>query len=302
MKRLVIIITVITLFILVLISSIFIVKEDQYAIVTEFGRVKNTIYESGLYIKLPYPIQAVDYLDKKDKVFSPKPLEVFIPDEQNILKNIIIGYYLIWRIEEPLKFYEILKNTSIAEIRLNNNIRSYIYNLMGQYQINSLFSTNKEDIKINEISEKLTYQTNQDFLKEYGIKIKLVNIKKIILPEQNKKKIFERMVAERERISSKYRAEGEEEAKIIISQTNKEKEILLSQAKLDAERIISKAKAEAAQIYAKAFKKDKEFYKLWLLLQSYNNLFDNNTTFVMSTDNELLKLLEMKSEFFKDDK
>lgn len=301
MKKVVSILLLLALLIFIALSCFYIVRTDQYAIITEFARVKQPIIkEAGLYLKLPYPVSSVFYLDKKSKIFTPKPLEVFLPDEQNILKNIIISYYIVWSIEDPLKFYEVLKETTSAEIRLRDNTRSYVYNTLSEYPFKSLVSTNEKDIKIDIISEEITESSQKDFLRDYGIKIELINIKRILLPEQNKGKVFERMVAERDRISNKYRAEGEEQAKIIISETDKNKNILISQAKLEAEKIIAKATAQASEIYAEAFEKDKEFYKFWRLLQSYKKIFNDNTTFILSTKNKLFDLLDMGSDILNE--
>ena len=299
MKKTVIIAAIISAVILILGSILFTVKADSYAIITEFGRVERVISEAGLNIKLPYPIQNVHRIDKKIRIFSPVALEVFIPDETNVLKNITIGYYIIWKISDPVKYFEILKNDSSAENRLSDNMRSYIYNTVGQYHLQAFLSTNSEDVRIDEISQIITDASIPDFDRNYGISIISVDIKRVILPEQNKRKVFERMVAERERIAHRYRAEGEEQAKIIISETDSTKEIMLSQARLEAAVMIAEAEAEAAAIYSNAFKTNEKFYRFWNLLRAYEKIFEENSTFILSTENELLQLLEMDSELLR---
>ncbi len=214
--------------------------------------------------------------------------------EKNILKNITIGYYVIWEISDPVKYFEVLKDDIIAENRISDNMRSFIFSIVGDYSLSALISTESNQIRIDEISDKITREADRAFRINYGIAVLSADIKRIILPEQNKQKVFERMVAERERIANRYRAEGEEQAKIIISQTDKDKMISLSKAKLEAEIIIAKAEAEAAEIYASAFGTNEDFYRFWSLLQSYDDIFNEDSTFIMSTDNRLLDLLEMK--------
>ncbi|MCK5674793.1 MAG: protease modulator HflC [Spirochaetales bacterium] len=296
MKKLVIIAAVISAVILILGSAFFTVKADSYAIITEFGRVERVISEAGLNIKLPYPIQNIYRIDKKIRIFSPVALEVFIPDETNVLKNITIGYYIIWEISDPVKYFEILKTDSSAENRLSDNMRSYIYNIVGRYQLQAFLSTNSDEVQIDEISKKITEASIPDFARNYGISIISVDIKRVILPEQNKRKVFERMVAERERIAHRYRAEGEEQAKIIISETDSTKQIMLSQARLEAAVMIAEAEAEAAAIYSDAFKTNEKFYRFWNLLRAYEKIFEQNSTFILSTENKLLQLLEMDSD------
>jgi len=288
MKKILLITAISAAVILLLYSSLFIVRTDQYGIITRFGRVTKTIDRAGLYIKIPYPIDHIYFIDKKIKIHEPEPLEVFLPDDQNIVKNISVGYYIIWQIAEPLKYFETLRDETLAIIRLENNLRSILSNNVGQYSFRSFISTDKNDIKTQIISEKITQAATDEFLEKYGISIEKVDINRIILPEQNKNKVFERMVAERGRISNRYRAEGEEQAKIIISEANRERSILLSEAKLKAQRLIAEAEAEAAALNAESYNKNPEFYKFWKHLQSFEESYRSDSTFILSTDNPLL--------------
>jgi membrane protease subunit HflC len=288
MKKTIITIAFVTAVLLLINSSLYIVKTDQYGILTRFGKVTGTDTTAGLKIKLPYPVDQIYFIDKKIKIQQPEPLEVFLSDEQNVVKNVTVEYYILWYISDPLKYFETLRDEGLARIRLENNLRSIISNNLGQYSLNSFISINKEDLKSEEISKKLTNEATIDFSNKYGISIKKVDINRIILPEQNKNKVFERMVSERGRISNRYRAEGEEQAKIILSEANREKSILLSEAKLNAQKLIAEAEAEAAAIYAEAFNKNPEFYKFWRNLKSFEESYSSDSTFILSTDDPLL--------------
>lgn len=288
MKKLITIIAIFSAVLLLIFSSFFIVRSDQYGIVTRFGRVTRTLNEGGLFVKLPYPIEQIYLIDKKQKIFEPVPLEVFLPDDQNVVKNITIGYYIIWKISDPLKYYEVLRDENLAELRLENNLRSIVNNNVGRYSFNAFISTEPSELKSEEISRQITKESLNQILPRFGISIIKVDINRIILPEQNKEKIFERMVSERARISNRYRAEGEEQAKIIISAANREKSLLLSQAEKEAQQLISGAEAEAASIYAEAFNSNPEFYKFWRQLKSFEESFSTGSTFILSSEDPLL--------------
>jgi len=288
MKKGILIIAITSAVLLLIYSSLFIVRSDQYGILTRFGKVTRTINEGGLYLKVPYPAEQVFYIDKKKKIYQPSPLEVFLPDDQNIVKNVTLEYYIIWSISDPLRYFETLRDETLAEIRLENNLRSIVNNTAGQYSFSSFISTDESNLKTDEITKKITEESHLDILPKFGITINSVDINRIILPEQNKEKVFERMVAERARISNRYRAEGEEQAKIIISEANRERSLLLSQAELEAQKLISEAEAEAASIYANAFNKNPEFYKFWRQLKSFEESFNSDSTFILSTEDPLL--------------
>ncbi len=288
MKKIIVLIAVATAVVLLLFSSLFIVRSDQFGMITRFGKVMRTIDKGGLYFKLPYPVDQVLFIDKKKKVFQPSPLEVFLPDDQNIVKNITMGYYIIWRISNPLQYFESLRDENLAQVRLENNLRAIVNNTVGEYSFSSFISTNPEELKTEQIALRITDEAQKNILPKFGITIEKVDINRIILPEQNKEKVFERMVAERSTISNRYRAEGEEQAKIIISEANREKSLLLSQAEMEAQKLISEAEAEAASIYADAFNKNPEFYKFWRQLESFEESFNDNTTFILSSDDPML--------------
>lgn len=288
MKKIIVMIAIVTALVLLLFSSLFIVKSDEFGIISRFGKVTKTISEGGLYFKIPYPVEQVFYMDKKKKIFQPSPLEVFLLDDQNIVKNVTLGYYIIWRITNPLQYFEALRDENLAQIGLENNLRSIVNNTVGEYSFGSFISTEPEKIKTEDISRRMTLESQKNILPKFGITIEKVDINRIILPEQNKEKVFERMVAERATISNRYRAEGEEQAKMIISEANREKALLLSQAELEAQKLISEAEAEAASIYAEAFNKNPDFYKFWRQLESFEESFSDDTTFILSTDDPML--------------
>jgi modulator of FtsH protease HflC len=110
-------------------------------------------------------------------------------------------------------------------------------------------------------------------------------------PEQNKKSVFARMRAERERIAKQYRAEGEERAMQIRAEADRQREILLAEAYREAETVRGHGDAESTRIYGAAYSRDPSFYKLVRTLDSYKRILDDKTSIILSSDSELLRLL-----------
>jgi membrane protease subunit HflC len=125
----------------------------------------------------------------------------------------------------------------------------------------------------------------------YGIEIVDVRIKRVDLPPENEKFIFDRMRAERERIAKQYRAEGQEESAKIIAETEREKTVILAEAYKAAQILKGEGEAEAVKIYAESFNQDPEFYKFYRTLEAYTKTFKDKTTVLLSTDSEFLKYL-----------
>ena len=75
--------------------------------------------------------------------------------------------------------------------------------------------------------ESVTEKASQQ-MKEFGIEIVDVRIKRTDLPAENQRAIFDRMRAERERQATQYRSEGAEESTKIRSGADKERAVILA--------------------------------------------------------------------------
>jgi membrane protease subunit HflC len=288
MKRKLIVAFIVAGFFILLVSSIlFQVEETQFAIITQFGKPVRVISTAGLQLKWPDPIQSVRRFDRRLLLFDPEPSEFLTQDK----KNVLVDSYMGWRISEPLKFLESVKERSVAEVFLADIASAAMGAALGNYSLSALVSTDPQENKVDQIMEQVSSKCREKAAADYGIKILEVRLKRLNLPEQNKESVFERMRTERERMAKKYRSEGEEEAIKIRAEADKECRTILSGAYEKAQKIIGEGDAEATRIYASAFNRDPRFYKLVRTLESYGKFLNEKTTVVLSTDSELLKLL-----------
>jgi membrane protease subunit HflC len=100
------------------------------------------------------------------------------------------------------------------------------------------------------------------------------------------------MIAERKQIAEKFRSEGKGEARKIEGEMEKDLKQITSEAYKVGEEVKGKADGEATRIYAQAFGKDPEFYSFVQTLDTYKETMDKETTLILSTDSEFLKLLK----------
>jgi membrane protease subunit HflC len=156
---------------------------------------------------------------------------------------------------------------------------------LGLFDMSEIVSEKREGImkRVTEISNEKA--------NTYGIEIVDVRIKRVDLPPENEKYIFDRMRAERERIAKQYRAEGQEESAKIIAETEREKTVILAEAYKTAQVLKGEGEAESVKIYAESFNQDPEFYKFYRTLEAYRKTFKDKTTVLLSTDSEFLKYL-----------
>ncbi len=265
--------------------TIFTIDETQFAIVSQFGKPVRTITTAGL--KLKWPWQSLLSFEKRLMVYNPRPSEFLTKDK----KNIVVDSYVAWRIADPNRFLQTVNDLTGAEMRLHDTVWAAAAAALGNTDLSALVSSRPEEVKVQDVMRQVTEQSRTRALEQYGIEIAEVRMKRLNLPEQNRESVFARMRAERERIAKQYRAEGEAEALKIRAEADKEKARIISEAYREAEKIRGDGDALSTRIYAEAYSRDPKFYKLVRTLEAYKKVIDPNTTAILSSDSELLKLL-----------
>jgi membrane protease subunit HflC len=254
-------------------------------LVTQFGRPVYTITDAGLHAK--WPFQSATYFDRRLRVYNPRPSEFLTRDK----KNLVIESYVAWRIQDPKRFVETVGDAQAAEMRLHDIIWSGLAAALGTHDLDSIVSTNEQNIQAADMLQNLSELTDRAALAQYGIHVVDVRIKRLNLPEQNKQSVYARMRAERERIARQYRAEGEEQALRIRADADRQKEEILSAAYKQAEKTRGEGDAESTRIYSQAYSRNPKFYKLLRTLEAYRKILDDKTTAILSSDSELLRVL-----------
>ncbi len=266
-------------------ASVFTVRETEFAFLTQFGRPIRSVAEAGLHFK--WPVQNVTYFDRRLRIYNPRPSEFLTRDK----KNIVVENYVAWRIDDPEKFVQSVGDAGAAEMRLHDIIWSGLSAALGSQELDALVSPDPAAVRAREILDRLTEDSDRSALRQYGIRVVDVRIKRINLPEQNKQSVYARMRAERERIARQYRAEGEEQALAIRADADRQREEILSAAYREAERTRGEGDAESTRVYGQAYARNPRLYRFLRTLESYKRVLDDKTTAILSSDSELLKVL-----------
>ena len=245
MVRLGIIVIVI---LVLLIQSTFIISEGDQGLVLQFGKIERIVQEPGLYFKYPF-IQDLIPLEKRILAAESRPKEYITLDK----KRLIVDTVSRWKIVEPKRFYNAVRNNDGATYRLNDVIDAELREEIANHNFKDFIREKREGI-MKQVTEKTAKMA-----KDLGINVVDVRIKRVDLPEEVQKSVFARMIAERERIAKGYRAEGDEQARKISANANKDKEIILAEAYAKSEALRGEGDAEATAIYAGAYGKDEEF-------------------------------------------
>ena len=262
------------------------VDEREYVVITQFGDPIKAVKEAGLNWKWPDPIQSVNRYDKRLKTYEMGETEYLTEDK----KNVMVDSYVVWKIDDPIKYMRTVKNRIGAETRLADILSSEIGIGAGKYDLSSLISTEPENFKFGQMMGEVNREISQK-AKDYGIEVADVKVTLLNFPERNKLSVFRRMKAERERIAKGYRSEGTEKGIKIRADADKRRQIILSEAYERAQNIKGEGEAIAIKTYAEAYEKDINFYELIRTLESYEKFIDGKTTVVLSADSELLKFI-----------
>lgn len=259
------------------------VDETQQAVVVQLGEIVEVHREPGLYFKIPF-LQNVIYLEDRILSYDIQPREVITSDK----KRVTIDNYALWRISDAKQFVETMGGSLVrAQSRLDDVVYSNLRDVLAKQTL--------EDIIKREQMTEVTRLT-QEQVRQFGMEIIDVRIKRADLPAATAEAVYNRMISERQQIAARYRAEGDQEAQRIRSQAEREKEIILAEARKRAQELMGEGDAQALEIYANAYNRDIAFYRFWRTLESYKTTLREGDTVVLSTDSEYLRFLERLSE------
>jgi len=291
-----------------LFSTVYVVKEPEQVIITQFGKpVGDPIDTPGLKIKIPI-IQKVHRFDKRFLEWDGDPNQLPTKDKRFIW----VDMYARWRISDPLLFFQRLRDERGAKTRLddildgetrnaiaNHNLLEVIRNTnrtpeQSEEQIQDETTLAEINIGRNnirlEILEKAKPRTS-----DLGIEILDVRFKRINYVEEVRRKVYERMIAERTRIADRFRSEGEGEASRIKGERERELKRIQSVAYREAREIMGDADAASTEIYAAAYNRSADsrtFYEFIKTMEIYQTTLDSETLLILSTDSEFYKFIK----------
>ena len=289
-------------------TSVYVTNEAQQVIITQFGRpVGEVVTDAGLHMKIPF-IQAANYFEKRFLEWDGVANQVPTRDKRFIW----VDTYARWRISDPLLFFQRLRDERGAETRISAILDGETRNAVARHDLVEVVrNTNRaaadilldaeeetailEEILIGRAEIQLEIrEAAQTSLNDLGIELLDVRLKRINYVEEVQVDVFQRMIAERQRIASRYRSEGEGETARIDGERERELQRIQSVAYREAEEIRGQADGEATRIYAAAYNRDDDFYAFIKSLETYELTADPSSILILTTDSELLRFVKSK--------
>ena len=264
-------------------SSLFIVNETQQALVIQFGEPKRTVSEPGLKFKYPF-IQDVIFFEKRVLSFIPDEGEEAILKDQKRLK---VDTYARFKIINPLRFYQSVRNEVEARKQLDTIVDSALREELGLRGLKEILSEQR-----NLITKNIRDQVNIK-ARTLGMEIIDVQIRRADYPEVTSQAIYARMISERERIAREFRATGEEEAQKIRATAEKQRVVTVAEGARKSQEIRGSGDAQAIRIYAEAFGQDADFFSFYRSMEAYKKSFGQDDTMVINPTGDFFKYFEL---------
>lgn len=267
----------------VLLSHMFLyqVRYDQVAVRTTFDKADAPSVQDdpGLKWRWPWPINKVTLYPRRLQLLEDKIEELQTADG----KSVIVRTYLTWRIVDPYRFYVTLKEPAEAAKQLSSSLRE-VRGLISNHRFDELVNLDRSKLKLGQIEADAARMLDAALEQaDYGIRVESVGIHKIILPESTTSKVFETMIASRERLAENALQEGQAQASAIRSEAESARERILAFAERRAQAIRAQGDREASTQY-QSFAKNEEFAIFLRKVDALKKMLDHNTTFVLSAE------------------
>lgn len=190
----------ITLFILS--RWINILREYERGVIFRLGKVDPKPRGPGLIFVL-YPIETMDRVSLRTVVLDVPPQDIITRDNVSVKVNAVVYF----RVVEPVKAIIEIENYLFATSQL---AQTTLRSVLGQADLDELLS---ERDKLNDqLQEIVDAQTDP-----WGIKVSMVEVKHVDLPQEMQRAMARQAEAEREKRAKIIHAEGEQQASIALS-------------------------------------------------------------------------------------
>lgn len=256
-------------------GPVVVTQEWQYHIVLRLGAPVRTLSEPGVSLRIPF-LETLLVRDKRLQYLAVEPSEMIVGNE-----TLLVDYYAIWQITDPLAFSRSYPSMAAAERVIRARLQSRVNDKISSLPVEAILA------RSNVLGDIAVQSTES--LSESGVAVVDLRISRTDIPKQNEEATFNQMREQRLAIAREHRARGEREAREIRAKADREARTLRAQAQSQAEITRGEGDAEAAGIYAAAYSADPDFYSFVRSLEAYRKSIDEDTTLVLSPEHEFFE-------------
>lgn len=264
---------------IVAVSALFVVRETEQVLVLRFGNPIRQVNEPGLHVKVPF-IDEPRPFDRRVLSIDPPAEEVLLSDQKRILVDAFVRY----RIVDPLKFFQTVRDERTFENRFGNIVTSTVKEVVAQSALEDVLSPKRD-----EIMATIRQQVDRS-APGFGISLLDIRIGRSELPEAVQENVFDRMRTDREREANLLRAEGEENARRIRATADRQQVEIVAEAEREAQVLRGEGDATRNRILGESYGRDPDFFDFYRSLEAYRETFaKEGTTMVLSPDSDFFR-------------
>ncbi len=283
-------------------DGFFIIKEDQQAMITQFGKpIGDAKTDAGFYLKMPF-IQDVNYFDKRVQIWDGDPNQIPTNDKTYVYLDVTAR----WRITDALQYMQAVKTEARAQSLLDDIIDGTVRDMVNKndlieiirssdWSLETMANPNPKEMPPKQGRDKISEHVLEAAAKvtpQYGIELLDVMFKRVNYIESVRLRVYDRMISERKRIAAEKRSTGEGKKAEILGKVERELKVVLSEANREASEIKGKADGTATKIYGDIYSKDPDFFAFYKTLQSYSTVIGDNTSLILSAESDLFNYLQ----------
>jgi membrane protease subunit HflC len=278
---------------------------DNAAVGTELITIEAP-REAGLHFKLPL-IQEAHYLEKRLLPWDGAPESMQTKDK----KRIDIDVWARWRIIDSMTFFVKVRSEQRGQKILDDLVDSAVRDVVARHNLIDVVRKSNDEL-VYETEELERTQADpvagrgrddvEDEilrgvdLKEYGMELVKVRIKRVNYVASVRETVYERMISERLRIARLYESEALEEQNKILGQTQKQLDLIEGEMEQKSVEIRGQADAQVIQLTAEAYGQSPDFYEFLRRLEVLKKTHDKNTRLILSTESGLFRMLKEPGE------
>jgi membrane protease subunit HflC len=273
----------------VLFNTVYVVREDQQAIVLRFGEYQNAVnpigrHEPGLKFKVPF-VDAVILYSRRNLGLTIEVPPIVAADQERLR----VDAFVRWRIIDPRLFYQSAQSVQGGEVRLTGFTESALRRVLGAATSNDIISGRRA-----ELMQAIETDLNAAAARELGVAVADVRIRRADLPEATQLQVYQRMRTEREQEAARIRAEGAAEAQRIRAEADREAVVIRATAQEQAERTRGVGDGERARIFARAYGRDAEFAAFYRSMRAYEVALEAGTPIVVPPDSDFFRYMQRR--------
>lgn len=255
------------------IFSLFCVEEGERAMIVRVGVLQPRALLPGLHVHIPV-LDRILRFDVRLQTLEETASRTLTKEQ----KYLMVDYYVKWRIGDLGLFYrrtlgEAYRAEQIIRQKMNNTIRA----AFGQRTVQEVVADDRTAM-MAQLQHHLNASTQ-----DLGVDVVDVRIKRIDLPDKVSQSVFLNMKADRERVATMHRANGQAEAEAIKAQADADATLTLAKTKATAASLRAEATSQASQLYNQTYAQQPGLFKLLQECQLYQRFQSDQTALVLST-------------------